>query len=73
MKLAMTEAYRRLGREIPEARVILQVHDELILDVPVSVKEQAMEVLKESMCGAAQLKVPLVAEVSAGNDWYSVK
>ena len=35
MKLAMTEAYRRLGREIPEARVILQVHDELILDVPV--------------------------------------
>ena len=59
MKLAMTEAYRRLGREIPEARVILQVHDELILDVPVSVKEQAMEVLKESMCGAAQLKVPL--------------
>lgn len=73
MKLAMTETYRRLNREAPEARMILQVHDELILDVPLSLRETAMKILEESMCGAAQLKVPLEAEVSAGNDWYSVK
>ncbi len=73
MKLAMIATYRRLEKEAPEAHIILQVHDELILDVPVSMKERVMKILEECMCTAAELKVPLVAEVSAGKDWYSVK
>ena len=73
MKLAMIRTYRRLRREVPEAHIVLQVHDELIIDVPVEKAESAGKILSESMCGAADLSVPLVAEVSTGNDWYSLK
>ena len=73
MKLAMIQTYHRLNAEIPEAKMILQVHDELTIDAPVSETEKVKQLLEESMCSAAELKVPLVAEVSTGRDWYSVK
>ena len=73
MKLAMIETYRRLRTEIPEASVVLQVHDELIIDAPTEKAEAAGRILTESMCGAAKLSVPLIAEVNTGNDWYSIK
>ena len=73
MKLAMIETYRRLRTEIPEASVVLQVHDELIIDAPTEKAEAAGRILTESLCGAAKLSVPLIAEVNTGNDWYSIK
>lgn len=73
MKLAMIQTYHRLNAEIPEAKMILQVHDELTIDAPVSETEKVKQLLEESMCSAAELKVPLVAEVNTGHDWYSVK
>ena len=53
--------------------MILQVHDELIIDAPTEKAETAGRILTESMCGAAKLSVPLIAEVNTGNDWYSIK
>ena len=73
MKLAMIRTYRRLRAEVPEAHIVLQVHDELIIDAPEEKAEAVGSILSESMCGAAQLSVPLVAEVNEGKDWYSVK
>lgn len=73
MKQAMILAYRRINAEAPEAALILQVHDELILDVPAGSAKKAAQILEESMCAAAKLKVPLVAEVNEGRDWYSIK
>lgn len=73
MKLAMSKTYRRLNVEVPEAKIILQVHDELTLDVPSDLAQKAGKILEESMCGAAELDIPLIAEVNTGNDWYSIK
>ncbi len=73
MKIAMIQTYHRLNAEIPEAKIILQVHDELTIDAPVAETEKVKQLLQESMCSAAELKVPLVAEVNTGKDWYSVK
>uniref|UniRef100_UPI003297FFE2 DNA polymerase n=2 Tax=Pseudomonadota TaxID=1224 RepID=UPI003297FFE2 len=51
------------------ARLIMQVHDELVLEVPAEEREIVAQRLPELMCGVAQLNVPLVAEVGAGATW----
>ena len=73
IKLAMVRVARRLQREQMRTRLILQVHDELILETPREELERACALLKEEMEGAAQLKTPLVAEVSYGETWYDAK
>ena len=65
----MVNASRRLREEFPEARLMLQVHDELDLSVPKEQVEGVAALLKEVMEGAVELKVPLVAEVSSGATW----
>ena len=55
------------------AKLVLQVHDELILDAPESEAEAAKALLKEEMEAATQLRVPLIAEVSTGKSWYEAK
>ena len=69
IKLAMVRVYRRLKSELPEARLILQVHDELIVEVPESLAEKACSLLKEEMEGAVSLAVPLIAEAKSGKTW----
>ena len=73
IKLAMVRVDRRLRQEGLEARLILQVHDELILEAPEGEREAAARLLKEEMEAAARLKVPLVADVSWGDNWYDAK
>ena len=73
IKLAMVRVARRLQQEQMRTRLILQVHDELILETPREELERACALLKEEMEGAAQLKTPLVAEVSYGETWYDAK
>ena len=55
------------------ARLILQVHDELIVECPAEEKERAAKVLGEEMRGAAELRVPLSADVNSGTTWYAAK
>ncbi|MEG1639683.1 MAG: DNA polymerase I [Ruthenibacterium sp.] len=73
IKLAMVRVYRRLQAENLEARLILQVHDELIVECPISETEKAAKILGEEMQNAASLRVPLSAEVNRGETWYDAK
>lgn len=70
IKIAMVRVYRRLKRELPEARLILQVHDELIVEVPEALGEKAAKLMTEEMQGAVKLSVPLIAEAKEGKTWY---
>ena len=56
-----------------DAKVVLQVHDELILEVKEEQKEQAKEILKSSMENATKLDVPLKVELSEGKTWFELK
>ena len=70
IKLAMVHVYKRLQEERLDARIILQVHDELILEVSQHDKERAKEILKYEMENAHHLSVPLIAEIGEGETWY---
>ncbi len=69
MKKAMIDADRRLAEEVPSARMLLQVHDELVLEVPIQHVAKAMQVAREAMERAVPLSVPLLVEGAAGRSW----
>lgn len=73
IKIAMVRVYRRLKAENMRSRLILQVHDELILETPEDEVELAKRVLKEEMEAACALKAPLTVEAACGHDWYAAK
>lgn len=73
IKIAMLRVANRLKREGLRAKLVLQVHDELVLDTPLEERDVAARILKEEMENAIQLKVPLIAEVSMGRNWYDAK
>ncbi|MBR3356204.1 MAG: DNA polymerase I [Oscillospiraceae bacterium] len=73
IKIAMIRVFNRLSDECPQAKLILQVHDELIVEVPEKYADQASEILQQEMEAAADLKAPLIAEVHRGKTWYEAK
>ena len=73
IKLAMVHVAERLKKEGMKTKMIMQVHDELVLDAPKEEAEAAAALLKEEMEGAVSLRVPLTAEVSTGVSWYDAK
>lgn len=73
IKIAMVKVYNRLKAEVPDARLILQVHDELIVECDISDADKAAEILSQEMQSAADLKVPLTADVNRGESWYEAK
>ncbi len=73
IKAAMVKVDERLRAEGLRSRLILQVHDELILECPPEETERAAALLKESMEGVIRLKVPLEAEVHTGKNWAEAK
>ena len=73
MKLAMVRVYERLKRENLRAKLIMQVHDELIVECPIGEREQVEVLLREEMEQVMQLSVPLLAEAHSGSDWLSAK
>lgn len=73
MKLAMKNVYKELKKSKLDAKLILQIHDELLIEVKTEDKEKAKEILKKSMVEAAKLSIPLEVEVSEGTNWYEVK
>lgn len=70
IKIAMIRVYRRLKEELPEARLILQVHDELIVEAPEDKADHAARILTEEMQGAVKLAVPLIVDAKEGRSWY---
>ena len=73
MKLAMVAVHRRLRAEGLQARLVLQVHDELIVECPEAEAETAAKLLAEEMQGVASLAVPLTAEAHWGRNWLEAK
>ena len=73
MKLAMVRVHDRLRREAPEAKLLLQVHDELIVECPEELAERVARLLTEEMEGVMSLSVPLVAEAHWGKNWLEAK
>ncbi len=73
MKLAMVRVWKRLKQELPEARLVLQIHDELILECPETQADTAKTILQEEMMGVAALRVPLLAEAHSGKNWLDAK
>ena len=73
LKLAMVAVHRTLADAHPEARLLLTVHDELVLEVPESQAEPVAAVVKREMEGVAQLSVPLAVETGWGRNWYEAK
>lgn len=69
MKIAMVRVHNRLSREVPSAKLIMQVHDELIVECPAEVQKTVSEILTREMQSAATLSVPLTADVSSGTSW----
>ena len=73
MKIAMNSVYEKLEKSNLDAKIVLQVHDELILEVKESQKEDAKKILKESMENATKLNIPLKVEVTDAKSWYDAK
>ena len=73
MKLAMVNSYRRLKSEGLKAKLVLQVHDELIAECPENEAESVKRILAQEMENAVKLSVPLTAEAHAGKSWFDVK
>ena len=73
IKIAMVNVYKRLKEENLQAKLILQVHDELIIDAPINEVEIAKKILVEEMENAVSLSVPLTVEANVGKTWYETK
>lgn len=73
IKIAMVKVYRRLKQENMKSRLIMQVHDELLVEAPENEREKAQQILKEEMENACRMRVKLTADVSFGKDWYEAK
>lgn len=73
IKIAMINVYRRLKEENLNAELILQVHDELIIESDISCAERCAELLKEEMFNVCEMKAPLAVDVHTGNSWYDAK
>lgn len=73
LKVAMINLDRALTQGGYQARMLLQVHDEIVLEVPDTELEQVRRLVKETMEAAIELSVPLVADENAGQTWYEAK
>ena len=73
MKLAMIEVEKQIEEQNLKTKIVLQIHDELLLEVPLEEKDRVKNMLKNSMENIVKLSVPLVAEVSEGISWYECK
>ena len=73
MKIAMIEVNKKLEEEKLNAKLILQIHDELLIECEIEEKEEVKKILKESMENAVELSIPLEVEVSEADNWYDVK
>lgn len=73
MKIAMIEVNKKLEEEKLNAKLILQIHDELLIECEIEEKEEVKKILKESMENAVKLSIPLEVEVSEADNWYDVK
>jgi DNA polymerase-1 len=73
LKMAMITLDDELRRQYPTSRLLLTVHDELVLEVPIADLDSVAELVRETMEGVEKLTVPLVVDVGSGPTWYDAK
>lgn len=73
IKVAMLNLHRRLIKEGLNAKIILQVHDELIVDCPLKEIDKVKDIMYNEMKNAVQLSVPLEVEINSGKNWFTAK
>ena len=73
MKIAMLRTYRELTKRKLSSKLVLQIHDELLIEAKKEELPVVQEILKEAMSGAADLEVPLVIDMHTGATWYDAK
>jgi DNA polymerase-1 len=73
LKRAMIAVHRRLAAEHPRARLLLTVHDELVLEAPAAEAPAVADLVRTEMCGAADLTVPLEVDAGCGPTWSAAK
>ena len=73
IKIAMIRVYERLKKDFPQSKLIMQVHDELIIEAPEKDKDEIAALLKETMEGACKMAVPFTVDVQYGKTWYDTK
>ena len=73
MKIAMIHVYRKLKEENLKSKIVLQIHDELIIETLESEKEKVSKILREEMENAAKLDVALEVDLQEGKNWYQTK
>ncbi|MBO4376092.1 MAG: DNA polymerase I, partial [Lachnospiraceae bacterium] len=73
MKIAMIRVSNRIKAENLKSKVILQVHDELLVEALLEEEDEIIKILKEEMAGAAELAVSLEVDVHSGSDWFEAK
>jgi DNA polymerase-1 len=71
MKLAMIEIYRRFKQEGIRSKMIMQVHDEVVIDTLLSELDKVKQIVKEAMESVSTLQIPLIAEVNSGDTWLA--
>ena len=73
MKMAMIETYKKLEENNLKAKIVLQIHDELLIEAPEEEKDIVKNILKESMENIYELRVKLNVEIEQGKSWYDTK
>ena len=73
IKIAMIKVYASLKKENLKAKLIMQVHDELLVECPEEEKQQVEAIVRREMENACEMKVKLLSDVHSGKDWYEAK
>ena len=73
MKIAMINVYNELIKRNLKSKIVLQVHDEMMIEAPIEEAEEVKQIVKKQMENAISLKVPLIADVSEAENWYECK
>ncbi len=73
MKIAMIKVYQEIKKRNLKSKIVLQVHDEMMIEAPEEEKEEIKEILRQSMENAITLNVPLIADISEAKNWYDCK
>ena len=73
MKMAMINVHHRFKKDNIESKILLQVHDEIIVDIKLNELEQVKKIIKEEMENVYKLDVPLKVEIDTGTNWYEAK
>ena len=73
MKIAMIKVFKEIEKRGLKSKIVLQVHDEMMIEAPINEQEEIQKIVKNSMETATELKVPLIAELSEADNWYDCK